>query len=100
MNLKTTAILLVLVVAAGLGWGAYALFQPDVLEKPPAILDPAIHEALTAERSNKPLRIVVEFGDQHVELERPKDSTEWKRPDNWPTRPTEVKQLVSTLAGL
>jgi hypothetical protein len=101
MNLKTTVVLLALLVVGGLGWAAYAYFQSGAAAvQPPEIFSKEIKQALRHGRSDKPVRIVLEHGGQRVELERPAGQTEWTMPGNWPTRTDEVKGLVRLLAGM
>src|SRR5262245_13496011 len=92
MNLKTTIVLLALLLAGALGWVAVWLLnrgQPanetlTVLEKE---LRP---EALT--------RIEVVRGDRRVVLEKGADG--WSLPGKWPVRKPEVDQLVELLTNL
>jgi hypothetical protein len=99
MNPKTTGVLIVLVVAAGLGL-AVSFLLPAGAGQPPDILDPDIKAALTAEKAQQPARIVLEANGRRVELDRRPGKTEWTMPGNWPTRPDEVQRLTKLLAGL
>ena len=92
MNLKTTLILAILVVAGGVGWlivgglgsGAVPSESVTVLEQE---LTPA-----------KITRIEVEHDDHHVILEKSGDT--WSLPGKWPVRRPEVNQLVGTLTQM
>jgi hypothetical protein len=101
MSLKTTVILLVLVVGAGAGWFVFSLLQSGAAaNQPPEILRDDVRNSLRQDRSDQAVRLVLEHGDQRVELERPAGKAEWVMPGNWPTRSEEVKKLTRLLAGL
>jgi len=93
MNLKTTILLAVLVVAGGVAWWQWSLHQPrQPRSESVAVLE---SELTTANLT----RIEVTHGDRHVLLER-KPGQEWTLPGQWPVRKPEVEQLVGALANL
>jgi hypothetical protein len=93
MNLKTTLLLVLLVVAGGLSWLGYAYLKPKtVTSETLAVLE----QALTPESLT---RIEVAHGDKHVVLERA-PGQDWTLPGKWPARPREVEQLVGLVTGL
>src|SRR5947209_1044350 len=101
MNLKTTLVLLVLVVAAAalfwLGpsvpvWLGLAPKTPETSGATVAVLE----NVLTPDRL---VRIEVQRGDRRVILERGADGN-WTLPGRWPVREPEVKQLVELVGGL
>src|SRR6516225_1588762 len=100
MNPKTTGVLLVLVIGAGLGLGASYVLLPSGAGQPPAIVDPQIKSALESDKTDRPARVVVEYGRRRVELKRAAGKTEWTMPGNWETRPDEVRRLTKLLAAL
>lgn len=101
MNLKTTFVLLILVVAGGcLFWFGPSLAPKLGLAPPPSA--PAgdslsiLEDSLTPDRV---YRIVVQQGDRSMTLERAANG-DWTLPGRWPTRKAEVDELVGLLTGL
>jgi hypothetical protein len=102
MNLKTTLVLLILVVAGGV----FFWLGPDLSSVLPfAPSRPAVsghgtlrilEKELTPEKLTK---IEVQAGDRGVVLTRPPDG-EWTLPGQWPTRKAEVKELVGLIGEL
>ncbi len=104
MNLKTTLVLLVLAVGAGV----FGFLGTPITEwlgwtpKPPDPTGAGTLEVLTSELQPEALtRIEIQArgSDRPVQLER-SPGGEWTAPGQWPTRKPEVEQLVSVLTNL
>jgi hypothetical protein len=104
MNLKTTLVLVILLVAGG----ALYRFAPELpswavpSRRAPAAADAGtqavLEKELTADRLT---RIEIVRGEQkRVALEKAPGGDDWLLPGRWPTRDPEVKQLVALLGGL
>jgi hypothetical protein len=92
MNLKTTIVLLVLIVLGGAVWVAVAMLSPGTATSETlAVLESKFQpENIT--------RIEIARGDRRVVLE--KGAGGWSLPGKWPVRKPEVEQLVTLLSTL
>jgi hypothetical protein len=93
MNIKTTVVLLVLVVAGAVAWGLWGLWQPA---PPPSKTLVLLQEELTPEKLT---RVLIQRPGQPVELSKGADG-EWSLPGHWPVRKPEVEQLIHLLTHL
>src|SRR5262245_36116454 len=100
MNFKTTIVLLALVLVVGLGWMTYALFLAGSAAEPPEVLRPQLREALTRDKSDERVRIVLKHGGSAVDLVREPGQARWTMPGKWPTRADAVRSLLQQLTGL
>lgn len=92
MNLKTTIILLVLILVGASIWVALTLLGPAAVTS---------DTLATLERELKPdaiTRIEIIHGDKRLLLEKGADG--WSLPGKWPVRQPEVEQLVEVLSSL
>lgn len=100
MNLKTTVILAVLVVAGGICYWLGPSAGVDLgLSPQPVDTTGAGTQAVIEKLSTHQLqRISLRHGEQTVNLQR--SGTDWVLPGNWPTRKPEVAQLIELLTNL
>src|SRR5438876_6586274 len=103
MNLKTTLVLVVLVVAGGsLFWfGPAVAGWLGLTQKAPDATGAGTLAVLEKELTpDKLTRVEIQQGQRRVILERASEKQPWVLPGNWPTRQPEVERLIGLLTDL
>ncbi len=92
MNLKTTIVLLTLIILGSAAWLLVALLSPGTVSSDTlAVLEREL-------RPESVTRIEIVHGDRRIVLDKGADG--WSLPGKWPVRKPEAEQLVGLLTSL